>query len=598
MKKYNLLKVIAITIVFAWLLTLCIPGSYLDYKGVTTGEIASTGIWGLFSNLNISISYFNGIAVFLIAIACFYAVLSKIKPYQRFVDKVAKMFENRQKVLLIIVILFFGVLSLFVNDFTILLIFAPFVYQVMSKLEIDKKVILASMLVSALIGAMCAIYNETLFGIFKLEIANLILVKLILFVVSVIVLILFIAPRRTNRTHKKDKKVVSAKKETVKKTVKANDKNGVYVNKVLYLVLTFLFGGIGVHKFYAGKVKEGILRVLFCWTFIPTILAIAEFIVGLTEKADKHGKINVDSDKNKNVLFGTALVLFVLLVLGSVIPWEALFSKVSIFTTLNVFLSDLGVYNRVFGAFASGQAASGSINIYGTWTISDISILLFILTMVIALVSDNYNKKNFKLLPVILLVASMIATIVLLILNVNVASMILVAVTVIILIVNMIYLFDLGSFIEDINGGIKKVLPIALTAMLLSLVLVISVTTGINITMVNWIITLFKKFNIATGILGSIVGSFFTADFYYYVQTIGSTFSLVFAESDYTVVIAFIVQAIYYVVMFIAPTSVCLIIGLYYLNIPYNKWFKYIWKVLLTIFVLVIITTVILFLMA
>ena len=218
--------------------------------------------------------------------------------------------------------------------------------------------------------------------------------------------------------------------------------------------------------------------------------------------------------------------------------------------------------------------------------------------MVIALVSDNYNKKNFKLLPVILLVASMIATIVLLILNVNVASMILVAVTVIILIVNMIYLFDLGSFIEDINGGIKKVLPIALTAMLLSLVLVISVTTGINITMVNWIITLFKKFNIATGILGSIVGSFFTADFYYYVQTIGSTFSLVFAESDYTVVIAFIVQAIYYVVMFIAPTSVCLIIGLYYLNIPYNKWFKYIWKVLLTIFVLVIITTVILFLMA
>ena len=601
MKKYNLLKVIAIAIVMAWILSLCIPGSYLDYNGVTTSKIASAGIWGLFSNLSISISYFNGIAIFLIAVACFYAILSKVKPYQRFVDKVVNVFDGKQRLLTIIAILFFGVLSLFVNDFTILLIFAPFIYQVMNKLEIDKKIMLGAMLASSLVGAMCSIYNETLFGIFKLEIANLILVKLILFLVSICVLILFIAPRRTIKAQKKDKRVKESKKTTTKKTVKVvkeDSKDAIYVNKVLYLILTFLFGGIGVHKFYAGKVKEGILRILFCWTFIPTILSIAEFIEAITEKANKQGKININSNRSQNVVFGTSLILFLLLVLGSVIPFESYFSKINVFSSLNVILADLGVFNNLLGTFASGQASSGAINIYGTWTLTDISILLFILTIIIALVSSNYSKKNFRLLPIIVLAVSTVTTAVLLVLEVETIAMIFVAITALLLILNFVLLVDVSEFIKDINLSTKKILPIALTAMLLSLVLVISVTTGISITMVNWLITLTKTFNIATGVLGALVGSIFTADFYYYLQTVGSTYSLVFANSDYTVVIAFIIQAIYYVVMLFAPTSVCLVIGLYFLDIPYNKWFKYIWKVLLTIFVLVVITAIILFVMA
>ena len=87
MKKYNLFKVLAITVFIAWVLTLIIPGSYTDYSGnITTSEISAVGIWSLFSNLSISISYFNGIAVFLIAIACFYAILSKLEVYNNFVQ--------------------------------------------------------------------------------------------------------------------------------------------------------------------------------------------------------------------------------------------------------------------------------------------------------------------------------------------------------------------------------------------------------------------------------------------------------------------------------------------------------------------------------
>lgn len=65
------------------------------------------------------------------------------------------------------------------------------------------------------------------------------------------------------------------------------------VNKVVYCLLAFFLGGIGVHKFYAGKTGTGILFLLFCWTFIPGIIAFVDFIIGLCKKSDAAGNILV-----------------------------------------------------------------------------------------------------------------------------------------------------------------------------------------------------------------------------------------------------------------------------------------------------------------
>ena len=46
-------------------------------------------------------------------------------------------------------------------------------------------------------------------------------------------------------------------------------------------VLALLLGGIGIHKFYLGKVGMGIVYILFCWTGIPAILGLIEGIVYL-----------------------------------------------------------------------------------------------------------------------------------------------------------------------------------------------------------------------------------------------------------------------------------------------------------------------------
>ena len=49
-------------------------------------------------------------------------------------------------------------------------------------------------------------------------------------------------------------------------------------NKYLALVITFFLGGFGIHKFYLEEKVAGILYLLFSWTFIPSILAVLDFI--------------------------------------------------------------------------------------------------------------------------------------------------------------------------------------------------------------------------------------------------------------------------------------------------------------------------------
>src|SRR5579859_4086821 len=54
-------------------------------------------------------------------------------------------------------------------------------------------------------------------------------------------------------------------------------------DKTAAIVLAFLLGGIGAHKFYLGSVGWGIIYLLFCWTFIPAVVAAIEGFIYLTQ---------------------------------------------------------------------------------------------------------------------------------------------------------------------------------------------------------------------------------------------------------------------------------------------------------------------------
>lgn len=66
------------------------------------------------------------------------------------------------------------------------------------------------------------------------------------------------------------------------------------VNQIAYGLFALFLGGFGVHKFYVGKVGLGVVYLLFCWTFIPAIIALVEGIIAFTKKADAEGNIYFD----------------------------------------------------------------------------------------------------------------------------------------------------------------------------------------------------------------------------------------------------------------------------------------------------------------
>ena len=65
------------------------------------------------------------------------------------------------------------------------------------------------------------------------------------------------------------------------------------VNKTTYILLTIFLGGFGGHKFYTGKTLEGVLYLLFCWTYVPSLLALIELIKTAGKNKDAHGNIVV-----------------------------------------------------------------------------------------------------------------------------------------------------------------------------------------------------------------------------------------------------------------------------------------------------------------
>lgn len=50
-------------------------------------------------------------------------------------------------------------------------------------------------------------------------------------------------------------------------------------SKSTAVLLTFFLGGLGIHRFYLGQNKLGILYLVFCWTFIPACIALIDFFV-------------------------------------------------------------------------------------------------------------------------------------------------------------------------------------------------------------------------------------------------------------------------------------------------------------------------------
>jgi TM2 domain-containing membrane protein YozV/ribosomal protein L40E len=52
-------------------------------------------------------------------------------------------------------------------------------------------------------------------------------------------------------------------------------------SKLAAALFAIFLGGLGIHKFYLGRIGQGILYLIFFWTFIPALIGLIEGILYL-----------------------------------------------------------------------------------------------------------------------------------------------------------------------------------------------------------------------------------------------------------------------------------------------------------------------------
>ncbi len=232
-------------------------------------------------------------------------------------------------------------------------------------------------------------------------------------------------------------------------------------------------------------------------------------------------------------------LVFVILIIG-MIPWNGLFG-IDVFTKFHTWL--LGLKIKEFPVVES--LISGSLPALGEWTASGnfmaiyvyASMLIFFVTIIIALI--NKMKSN--------------------------------------------------EVIDNFTEGAKKMLPAAALITVAYTVLVCAYNNGFF----ELLITNYGKFNFGISSLLAFVGSILNVDTTWIVVGIYAPIIELITDESILSAVGVLLQGIYGIFMLIGPTSLILILGLTYLDIPYTTWLKYIWRFILGLIILLALVTLI-----
>ena len=231
-------------------------------------------------------------------------------------------------------------------------------------------------------------------------------------------------------------------------------------------------------------------------------------------------------------------LLFIIIVLGMV-PWDGLF-KIDAFTRFHTWLSEL----KIGDIAIYPSIISSSLPAFGEW----------------------YASGNFMAIYVY-------------------AGMLVFAAAVIVAWINKIKTDDaINHFIE----GAKKLLPAVTLITVSYAVLVCAYNNGFF----EKVIANYGKFNYGISSLLAFAGSILNVDTTWIL--IGIYSPIVDLIKDETILssVSVLLQGIFGIFTLVGPTSLVMILGLTYLDIPYTTWLKYIWRFILSLVILLALVTI------
>lgn len=54
-------------------------------------------------------------------------------------------------------------------------------------------------------------------------------------------------------------------------------------NRLVASLLALFLGGLGIHKFYLGRIAWGVVYLVFCWTGIPSVVGFLEGVILISQ---------------------------------------------------------------------------------------------------------------------------------------------------------------------------------------------------------------------------------------------------------------------------------------------------------------------------
>ena len=254
---------------------------------------------------------------------------------------------------------------------------------------------------------------------------------------------------------------------------------------------------------------------------------------------DKLGKVVKEKDDTKIwPLLLMTCVLFVLLVLGFM-PWNDLFGLTN-FDKFHNWLTELKIGN--YEVFTS--LISSNIGAFGTW-----------------------GSLGSFMMPVVLI-------------------------ALFIVILKFVTKVKFSDLLDGFVYGVKKMVPAVMLVILGYTLLVCAYNNGFMETIIT---NASKSFgdNVVVHALITIVGSITNVDTYYTAAGIISPIVSSLTDKANLSVYTIMFQSIYGLVQVCGPTSILLVVGLSYLEVPYSKWLKYIWRYVLGLLISILIVLMI-----
>lgn len=254
----------------------------------------------------------------------------------------------------------------------------------------------------------------------------------------------------------------------------------------------------------------------------------------------KISEVKEDYKNIKTLPLIIVLALVLILMILGLMPWSSLFG-LNIFTDFHTWLTSLSISG--FAVFPN--VISANFPAFGEWL----------------------SLGNYLMIMILLLLA--------------------------IIVIKFICKVKFDEVIDSFVDGAKKTLPIAFMMILAYTVLICCYNNGFMENLISNAGDSMGGLNLALASLFTVIGSITNVDLYY--TAIGIFTPIINAVTDEAMyqVLALAFQTLNGLVMLVGPTSLILIFGLVYLDIPYTTWLKYIWRFILGLFILIFVVLLI-----